>query len=77
MTDSALKQELIHMTDWFTEELFGGLSGATDIVFPVSRLVVDPERFESDEMEPMSECGMGVIYQATSDGRPMPGAGWA
>ena len=56
------------MTDWFTDELFGELDGATDVVFPVSRLVVDPERFEHDEQEPMSECGMGVIYQRTSDG---------
>jgi len=40
----ALNQELVHMTDWFTDELFGGMTGATDIVFPVSRLVVDPDR---------------------------------
>lgn len=56
------------MTDWFTDELFGGLKGATDIIFPLSRLVVDPERFEHDDQEPMSKCGMGVIYQTTSGG---------
>lgn len=61
------------MTDWYTDELFGGLSGATDIVFPLSRLVVDPERFEHDEQEPMSECGMGVIYQSASDGKLLRG----
>ena len=68
LSDQALKQELIHMTDWYTDEIFGGLSGATDVIFPVSRLVVDPERFEHDDQEPMSECGMGVVYQSTSDG---------
>lgn len=41
------------------------------IVFPVSRLVVDVERFEDDADEPMAERGMGVIYTATSDFMPL------
>ena len=49
------------------------LQVAADVLFPFSRLVVDPERFGRDEQEPMSECGMGVIYQATSDGRRLRG----
>lgn len=69
-----LGQELLAMTDWFTDELFE-LPGATRIVFPVSRLVVDPERFLDDALEPMARQGMGVVYSRTSRGqilRPAP-----
>ena len=58
------------MTDWFTDELFE-LPGAIRIVFPISRLVLDPERFLDDEKEPMARRGMGVIYSRTSSGRPI------
>jgi N-formylglutamate amidohydrolase/ADP-ribose pyrophosphatase YjhB (NUDIX family) len=58
------------MTDWFTEELFD-LPEATRIVFPMSRLVVDPERFLDDAQEVMAEMGMGVIYTHTSQGEPL------
>jgi N-formylglutamate amidohydrolase len=37
----------------------------------LSRLVFDPERFESDEDEPMARKGMGAVYMRTSDGRPL------
>jgi hypothetical protein len=40
-------------------------------VFPVSRLVVDPERFVDDATEPMAACGMGVIYTQTSQRMPL------
>lgn len=61
-----LQDELLRMTDWYTDELFGGLIGCRDVVFPVSRLVLDPERFENDEEEFMSRIGLGVIYTKTS-----------
>ena len=58
------------MTDWFTDELFDVASPRINaVVFPVSRLVVDPERFELDTQESMSQVGMGVIYVKTSDGK--------
>ncbi len=41
------------------------------MVFPVSRLVVDPERFEKDDEEPMAARGMGVVYELTSHGQPL------
>ena len=66
----AVKAELLLMTDRYTDELFCLPNEiATSIVFPVSRLVVDPERFIEDAQEPMSAKGMGVVYTRTSDGR--------
>ena len=69
-----LQQELLAMTDGFTDELFN-IPGATRISFPVSRLVVDPERFLNDALEVMAAQGMGVVYTHTSRGgrlRPTP-----
>lgn len=70
--DTSLADELLEMTDWFTDELFG-LDGRTarSIVYPVSRLVVDPERFDDDAQEPMASRGMGVIYTHTSRRSPL------
>lgn len=69
LSDIELQAELIKMTDWYTDELFHMSSEvAPSVVFPVSRLVVDPERFSEDLMESMSERGMGVIYTKTSNG---------
>lgn len=67
LSDLELENELLRMTDRYTEVLFD-LSpiGIRSIVFPVSRLVVDPERFENDDEEPMAKIGMGVIYTSTS-----------
>jgi N-formylglutamate deformylase len=62
-----LESELLKLTDWFTDELFG-LAGAERLVFGVSRLVVDPERFPDDAVEPMAERGMGAVYTRTSNG---------
>ena len=53
------------MTDHFTDELFAGSSGTARVVYPVSRLVVDPERFVDDAQETMVSRGMGVIYTKT------------
>lgn len=69
-SDQDLARELLRMTDAWTDELFledVGI-GCAAVVFPVSRLVVDPERFEHDEQEPMSLKGMGAVYMKTSDG---------
>jgi N-formylglutamate amidohydrolase len=64
-----LADELLKMTDRYTDQLFFRLSQkASTILFPVSRLVVDPERFVDDDTEQMVAKGMGVIYTATTDG---------
>jgi N-formylglutamate deformylase len=39
--------------------------------FPVSRLVVDPERFEDPGAERMEAVGMGAVYTKTSHGAPL------
>jgi N-formylglutamate deformylase len=63
----ALAYEVDAMTDHHTDRLFD-LRGARRCVFPVSRLVVDPERFIEDSME---SVGMGVVYTHTSSGEPL------
>ena len=60
-----LKLELERMTDADTDKLFSHPE-ATRIVFPVSRLICDVERFEDDAVEPMAKKGMGVCYTSNS-----------
>ena len=62
-----LAYEVDSMTDHLTDKLFD-LPGARRCVFPVSRLVVDPERFIED---PMESVGMGVVYTHISSGKPL------
>jgi len=69
--DDKLKQELLRMTDWYTDQLFNLGETAIPVIFPVSRLVCDPERFANDADEPMAAQGMGAVYTHTSDGRPL------
>ena len=72
LSDEQLAAELVTMTDAFTEEIFAMNSPrARAIVFPVSRLVVDPERFPDDAIEPMAARGMGVVYTRTAAGAPL------
>lgn len=74
LDDAALARELLAMTDAQTEELFAASSvdrGGVAFVNRLSRLVFDPERFESDEQEPMALKGMGAVYERTSEGRPL------
>jgi len=72
LDDAALERELDRMTDHYTDALFAVAEAAVATVrFPVSRLVVDPERFEDDAREPMAQRGQGVVYTLTSDGRPL------
>jgi N-formylglutamate amidohydrolase len=69
LDDVALDVELLRMTDSFTDELFPATPVEADrVIFPLSRLVCDVERFPSDEDEPMTARGMGVSYVRTSFG---------
>ena len=68
LDDVELEIELIRMTDHLTYDLVCGLSPESNIVrAPVSRLVVDVERFEDDKLEPMAKIGMGAVYRVTHD----------
>lgn len=67
LTESELQKEILRMTDWYTDELFH-CDGAASVRCPVSRIVVDPERFEADADEVMSQVGMGAVYTRTCDG---------
>ncbi|MDA1141454.1 MAG: N-formylglutamate amidohydrolase [Planctomycetota bacterium] len=72
LSDKLLADEILKMTDWYTDELF-----ASDVIkykvvcYPVSRLILDPERFEDDALEIMASRGMGVIYTKTSVGKAL------
>ncbi len=72
LDDDDLAAELRHMTDWYTDELFAlPPDEAFTVRFPVSRLVVDPERFEDPKDEQMEAVGMGAVYAKTSHGAPL------
>ena len=70
--DDDLARELIKMTDHLTLSLFAsGVPEAQVIRAPVSRLVVDVERFEDDQQESMAGRGMGAVYCVTSSLKPL------
>ena len=72
LNSNDLNSEILKMTDHFTDDLFDiTLPGFETIKFPVSRLLVDPERFVSDADEVMSKVGMGCIYEKTHDGKAL------
>ena len=72
LTPEQLEHELLVMTDSYTDELFALPSSvATTVAFPVSRVVVDPERFTDDARELMAGKGMGVVYTRTAGGQPL------
>ncbi len=72
LTDTELAEEVRRMTDHFTYDLVEGFLTPEQIIRAgVSRLVVDVERYTEDHREPMSKVGMGVLYEKTSDGRPL------
>jgi N-formylglutamate amidohydrolase len=72
LSDAELEAELARMTDHYTDKLFNCQLGNRYFVqAPVSRLVVDVERFEDDAREPMTARGMGAVYMATADGKPL------
>ncbi len=72
LTTEELNDEIWLMTDHYTDELFvnDNLKDSA-VIFPVSRICVDPERFRDDAKEAMSKKGMGVIYTHSIDGSPI------
>lgn len=64
------ERELLRMTDHFTDELYT-YTQATRLIFGVSRLICDVERFEDDTHEYMSKFGMGVCYTTNTEGEKL------
>jgi len=63
-------REIQRMTDHFTDELYHN-DQATKIIFNLSRLICDVERFSDDEQESMSKFGMGVCYTKDTQGEKL------
>jgi N-formylglutamate amidohydrolase len=76
LTDEELADELLRLTDRYTDELFAGLAelGATLFVNDLSRFVFDPERFLDDSVEPMAARGQGVVYWLGTRSQPLRAA---
>ncbi|MFC1657419.1 N-formylglutamate amidohydrolase [Candidatus Moduliflexota bacterium] len=68
--DRALEREKRLLTDAWTDEIFDIDDDMAEVIrFPVSRLLVDPERMLDDSAEPMAAVGMGAFYSRCADGR--------
>lgn len=65
-----LWREIAMVTDWYTDQLFG-LPGIARTQTPISRVVLDLERFIDDEREARAAVGQGVIYSHGTLGQPL------
>ncbi|PZP56489.1 MAG: hypothetical protein DI586_03610 [Micavibrio aeruginosavorus] len=61
-----LARENLRLADLYTDEIYC-LPEASSLVFPVSRFLVDAERFSDDNQESMAQRGMGVLYKVDTD----------
>jgi N-formylglutamate amidohydrolase len=67
----AIDAEALHLTDLYTDELFGAMPGDAVIQADFCRVYCDVERFKTDALEPMSKFGMGSTYVRCDDGREL------
>ena len=70
LSSEKLLLEQIKMTDSYTDELFN-IPESEQIVFPISRLICDVERFREEKDEEMSKQGMWVCYKKTHNLKPL------
>ncbi len=70
LSGEALQEEILKLTDWYTDELFANNQDEA-VIAPFSRVFCDVERFTDDSLEPMAKYGMGVLYEKTDEGKPM------
>lgn len=69
-TEYDIQQEIIKLTDWYTDDLFDSESD-DKIITPFSRIFCDVERFADDDLEVMSKFGMGVLYEKLDNGNQL------
>ena len=71
ISEDQIEIELLKMTDHFTDELFdASVENCSKLIFPVSRILVDPERFIDDSQESMSKKVWGVFTRGLMMGNP-------
>jgi N-formylglutamate amidohydrolase len=69
LSEEKLTHEVSYMADMYTDELYGELAHVASFIKPtISRVVVDVERFENEDEEPMARVGMSAFYTKTSGG---------
>jgi N-formylglutamate amidohydrolase len=69
LSQGDLDKEVLYMADNFTNYLYGELLYVSSYVMSkISRVVVDIERFQNEDDEPMSKVGMSALYTRTSSG---------
>ena len=69
INEQELKKEQLLMTDSYTDELFN--TDNKKIIFPISRLICDVERFRNEQDEEMTQQGMWVCYTKTHNLKPL------
>ncbi len=69
LNETELQDEVLYMADNYTDILYGELLFISSfIISKISRVVLDIERLENMEDEPMSKVGMSALYTRTSNG---------
>ncbi len=69
ITDKDLNEEVLYMADNYTSSLYAELLYvSSSVISKISRVVLDIERFQNEEDEPMSKVGMSALYTRTSGG---------
>lgn len=69
-TDAEIKDEILKLTDWHTEDLFIHKL-AIPVIAPFSRIFCDVERFSDDKEEEMAKYGMGMLYETLDNGKKL------
>ncbi|OGN33910.1 MAG: hypothetical protein A3I39_01460 [Candidatus Yanofskybacteria bacterium RIFCSPLOWO2_02_FULL_47_9b] len=69
LTQEELDTEAEYMADKHTDVLYSELLYVSSFIMSkISRIVVDIERFQNEEDEPMAKVGMSAFYTRTSSG---------
>src|SRR5687768_1353691 len=69
-SDSLLRDEIVKLTDWHTDDLFQNFCDQS-VIAPFSRIFCDVERFKNNADEVMAQFGMGMLYTHLDNGEVM------